>query len=35
MSELILDGDFKILDISMLDLARFKEERLIQEYNVV
>jgi sarcosine oxidase, subunit beta len=35
MSELILDGEFKTLDISMLDLARFKEDRLIQEYNVV
>lgn len=35
MSELILDGAFKTLDISMLDLARFKENRLIQEYNVV
>lgn len=35
MSELILDGEFKTLDISMLDLARFKEGRLIQEYNVV
>ena len=35
MSELILDGDFKTLDVSMLDLARFKEDRLIREYNVV
>jgi sarcosine oxidase subunit beta len=35
MSELILDGEFRTLDISMLDLARFKEDRLIQEYNVV
>jgi len=35
MSELILDGEFKTLDISMLDLARFKEGRLVQEYNVV
>jgi sarcosine oxidase subunit beta len=35
MSELILDGEFKTLDMSMLDLARFKEGRLIQEYNVV
>jgi sarcosine oxidase subunit beta len=35
MSELILDGEFKTLDVSMLDLARFKEDRLIQEYNVV
>lgn len=35
MSELILDGEFKTLDVSMLDLARFAENRLIQEYNVV
>ncbi len=35
MSELILDGKFKTLDVSMLDLARFEEHRLIQEYNVV
>jgi sarcosine oxidase subunit beta len=35
MSELILDGGFKTLDVSMLDLARFTEGRLIQEYNVV
>jgi sarcosine oxidase subunit beta len=35
MSELILDGTFSTLDISMLDLARFEEGRLIKEYNVV
>jgi sarcosine oxidase, subunit beta len=35
MTELILDGEFKTLDVSMLDLARFDEGRLIQEYNVV
>lgn len=35
MSELILDGEFKTLDVSMLDLARFEEGRLIREYNVV
>jgi sarcosine oxidase subunit beta len=35
MSELILDGDFTTLDVSMLDLARFAEHRLVQEYNVV
>ena len=34
-SELILDGEFKTLDVSMLDLARFNEGCLIQEYNVV
>lgn len=35
MAELILDGGFKTVDVSMLDLARFDEGRLIQEYNVV
>lgn len=35
MSELILDGRFASVDVSMLDLARFEEGRLIQEYNVV
>ncbi|MFZ5908769.1 MAG: NAD(P)/FAD-dependent oxidoreductase [Chloroflexota bacterium] len=35
MSELILDGAFKTLDVSALDLARFREGRLVQEYNVV
>lgn len=35
MSELILDGTFSTLDVSMLDLARFEEGRLIKEYNVV
>jgi sarcosine oxidase subunit beta len=35
MAELILDGSFKTLDMSALDLARFAEGRLIQEYNVV
>jgi sarcosine oxidase subunit beta len=35
MSELILDGKFKTLDVTMLDLARFEESRLIKEYNVV
>jgi sarcosine oxidase subunit beta len=35
MSEIILDGEATTLDISMLDLARFGEERLIPEYNVV
>lgn len=35
MAELILDGKFSTLDVSMLDLARFEERRLIQEYNVV
>lgn len=35
MSELILDGAAKTVDISMLDLERFAEGRLIQEVNVV
>jgi len=35
MSELILDGNFSSVDVSMLDLARFEEGRLIREYNVV
>ena len=35
LAELILDGEYKTLDVSMLDLARFEEGRLIQEYNVV
>ena len=35
MSEYILDGKFLSVDVSMLDLKRFEERRLIQEYNVV
>ncbi len=35
MAEIILDGRASALDVSMLDLARFDEGRLIQEYNVV
>ena len=35
MSELILDGKATTIDISMLDLERFAEGRLIQEVNVV
>lgn len=35
MSELIVDGRFSTLDVSTLDLARFAEHRLVQEYNVV
>lgn len=35
MAEYILDGKFQSVDVSMLDLARFYEERLIREYNVV
>jgi sarcosine oxidase subunit beta len=35
MAEFLLDGQAKTVDVSMLDLARFAENRLIQEYNVV
>jgi len=35
MSEIIVDGETSTLDISMLDLARFNENRLIHEYTVV
>jgi sarcosine oxidase subunit beta len=35
MTEHIVDGKFSTVDVSMLDLARFKEGRLITEYNVV
>ncbi|HEY5983591.1 MAG TPA: FAD-dependent oxidoreductase [Anaerolineales bacterium] len=35
MAERMLDGKFQSVDVSMLDLARFEQHRLIQEYNVV
>jgi sarcosine oxidase subunit beta len=35
MAEYILDGRFSSVDVTMLDLARFEEGRLIKEYNVV
>ena len=35
MSEFILDGKFSSVDVSALDLKRFEEGRLINEYNVV
>lgn len=35
ISELILDGGFSTVDVSMLDLERFAQGRLIKEYNVV
>jgi sarcosine oxidase, subunit beta len=35
LSEFILDGQATTVDVSMLDLARFAEGRLIREYNVV
>jgi sarcosine oxidase subunit beta len=35
MSEIILDGAAKTIDVSMLDLERFAEGRLVREANVV
>lgn len=35
MSEIILEGQARAVDVSLLDLARFAEGRLIREYNVV
>ena len=35
MAEYLLEGEFKTVDVSMLDLARFAEGRLIEEHNVV
>jgi sarcosine oxidase subunit beta len=35
MSEFILDGEASSVDVSMLDLARFDENRCIREYNVI
>jgi len=35
MAEYIVDGKYSTLDVSMLDLKRFEEGRLIKEYNVV
>jgi len=35
ISELIVDGNYQSVDVSMLDLARFDEGRLVQEYNVM
>jgi sarcosine oxidase subunit beta len=35
MAEIILDDRPQTVDVSMLDLARFQEDRLIREYNVV
>jgi sarcosine oxidase subunit beta len=35
VTEIILDGASKTVDVSMLDLARFTEGRQIVEYNVV
>jgi sarcosine oxidase subunit beta len=35
MAEIILDRKAQTVDVSMLDLARFSENRLIHEYNVI
>jgi sarcosine oxidase subunit beta len=35
MAEFMLDGQAHTVDVSMLDLARFDEGRMIKEYNVV
>ncbi|MCH7662269.1 MAG: FAD-binding oxidoreductase [Chloroflexi bacterium] len=35
IAEIILDGKSQSVDVSMLDLARFSENRLIHEYNVI
>jgi glycine/D-amino acid oxidase-like deaminating enzyme len=35
LSEIILDGASRTVDVSMLDLARFEEGRLVREYNVI
>jgi sarcosine oxidase subunit beta len=35
MSEFILEGKARTVDVSMLDLARFDENRCIREYNVI
>ena len=35
MTEIILEGSSKTVDVSSLDLARFMQDRLIHEYNVV
>ena len=35
MSEILLDGASKTVDVSMLDLERFREGRAMVEQNVV
>lgn len=35
MSEFILEGEARTVDVSMLDLPRFEENRCIREYNVI
>ncbi len=35
MSEIILDGESRTIDVSSLNVARFETNKLIHEYNVV
>ncbi len=35
MAEILLEGRSRTVDVSMLDLARFEEDRLIQEHSVI
>jgi len=35
MSGIMIDCKFQTVDVSMLDLKRFQENQLIQEYNVI
>lgn len=35
MAEIILDGGSSTVDVSSLDLARFQEDRLVREHNVI
>jgi sarcosine oxidase subunit beta len=35
MAEFLTEGKSRTVDVSSLDLARFREGRLVQEYNVV
>jgi hypothetical protein len=35
MAEFVLEGRARTVDVSTLDLARFAEDRLVREYNVV
>lgn len=35
MSEIVLDGAARTVDVSALELARFEEARLVREYNVI
>lgn len=35
MAEILLEGEAKTVDVASLDLARFEEERLVREHNVI